>query len=93
MSRNAASSPALLKQEHWPTEIFAEPLQRLRSLLADDDSLKTAVRHVLNAPSRLDQLMFQQLRRAGLVLGDSPANARFPCELYAQHLRRHLEPV
>jgi hypothetical protein len=89
--RNHSLSPSFLQQKLWPEEVFAEPLRRLSSLLTGNDSLKKAVRRALSSPSNLDQNAFQQLRDAGLVSGDSPAEARIICELYALHFRRHLD--
>jgi hypothetical protein len=89
--RNHSLSPSFLQQKLWHEDVFAEPLRRLSSVLAGDDSLKTAIRRALNSPANLDQRTFQRLREAGLVLGDSPAEARILCELYALHFRRHLE--
>lgn len=81
---------SLLEQEGWPTVVFAEPMQLMSARLANDASLTSAVRQALNTPAQLDSLAFHQLRNAGFVVGDTPASARIPCELYALHLRQHL---
>lgn len=91
LARRRGSFPTPLSQKDgWHEELFAIPLQRARSLLASDAALAGAMRHVLTGPARLDAQAFLRLRSAGLVTGESPTDARLPCELYAGHLRRHL---
>lgn len=88
--RRAASPMPLARRDGWHEELFAIPLQRAQALLDSDEALAGAMRHVLAGPARLDARAFVRLRSAGLITGESPAEARLPCELYARHLRRHL---
>ncbi len=78
------------RRDGWHEDLFAVPLQRIRSLLASDDALAAAMRRVLTGPAPLEANAFQRLRSAGLVTGESSIEARVPCELYASYLRRHL---
>ncbi len=69
---------------------FGDHLKRLLLLLSQDDTLSEAVRQVLRGRPCADLRSWQRLRSAGVLLGDTPEQARLRCELYATYLGRHL---
>jgi hypothetical protein len=71
--------------------VFGDHLRRLLVLLAPDAGLTDVTRGVLNKRgSPPPPETFHRLRRAGLLAGESPREARMRCELYARYLGRHL---
>jgi class 3 adenylate cyclase len=69
---------------------FADHLKRYLVLLSGNDSALQFLRTILSGKQSSDAKLFYRLRAAGLLCGESPVNAAFRCELYAQYLRRHL---
>jgi DNA-binding SARP family transcriptional activator len=69
---------------------FGSHLQRLRDALLRDSELCAAVRSVLSGQTVLAPRDFYRLRTAGLLSGESEADARLRCPLYAAYLKRHL---
>jgi hypothetical protein len=70
--------------------IFGDHLRRMLVLLARDPALTEVVLGVLCGQPCPTQESFYRLRSAGLVTGQSPADARPRCQLYASYLKRHL---
>jgi hypothetical protein len=71
--------------------LFGDHLRRLRILVKDPAACE-AVRQILNGRPCPDSDRFYRLRSAGVIAGETAAEARPRCELYARYLRRHLLP-
>jgi hypothetical protein len=69
---------------------FGDHLERILFLLTQDADLCRAVGSILEGQPRLSEENFRRLRRAGIMLGNSPNDARFRCRLYAEYLRLRL---
>ena len=59
-------------------------------LLAKDPALAQVVKGLLHEQPCPSPDSFYRLRSAGVIAGNSPADARPRCRLYAMFLRRHL---
>jgi hypothetical protein len=70
--------------------LFGDHLKRLLAVLAQDSRLLDAVRDVLQSSSEPSYDSFSRLRSAGVVVGETPREARLRCQLYATYLERHL---
>jgi Cdc6-like AAA superfamily ATPase len=70
--------------------VFGDHLQRMLDLLLRDPELCEVVRAVLSGRPCAAPRSFYRLRTAGLLSGDSEADARPRCQLYAAYLERHL---
>jgi DNA-binding SARP family transcriptional activator len=81
---------ALEAQADRDEGIFGDHLRRMLVLLARDPSLCEAVRCVLRGGPCPTAETFYRLRSAGVLAGDSTADARPRCQLYAAYLARHL---
>jgi hypothetical protein len=77
---------ACAHQEGGP---LADHLRRLRALLMQPDHA-TALTQLLRGESGMSLPEFYQLRSAGIITGDSPAEAALRCDAYAGYLRRYL---
>lgn len=69
---------------------FAGHLKRFLVLLSGNEAALQYLREALAGRKSDDAKLFHRLRAAGLLRGDTPGNAAFRCELYAQYLKRHL---
>jgi class 3 adenylate cyclase len=69
---------------------LGDHLRRILVLLARDPELYEAVRSMLRGHSALSPQSFYRLRSAGVISGDSEAEARPRCRLYETYLKRHL---
>ena len=73
---------------------YSDHLRRILVVLASTPALTEALRQFLSKGTPLSSEFFYRLRRAGLLLGAAPTEARPRCPLYAEYLKRHLfEPV
>jgi DNA-binding SARP family transcriptional activator len=75
------------------TSIFSNHLRRLRMALEVDATLTKSIRSLLRPePGRISLSVdsFYRLRAAGVLLGDTPRNARFRCNLYRDYLSNFL---
>lgn len=70
--------------------LFGDHIRRLLLLLAPKPELSSMVRSVLRGQPVTDAEDFHYLRGVGLLQGDSPEDAALRCQLYADHLKRHL---
>jgi hypothetical protein len=70
--------------------IFGDHLRRILVALASDPGLTDDVRSVLGGKPRLSPKSFYRLRASGVIAGESPADARPRCPLYATFLKKHL---
>jgi AAA-like domain len=70
--------------------IFGDHLRRMLALLAHDHDLCEAVRALLDGQPCPTPVRFYRLRSAGVLIGDSPSDAKLRCQLYAAYLRQHL---
>lgn len=70
--------------------IYGDHLRRILVLLAKDAALTDVVRGILKDQPCPTPESFYRLRSAGVIMGNSPAEARPRCRLYAMYLRRHL---
>jgi serine/threonine-protein kinase len=75
-----------------PTEEgpFADHLKRFLVLLSRNEAALQFLRALLANRPAVDAKLFYRLRAAGLLKGETPANAAFRCDLYARYLRTHL---
>jgi DNA-binding SARP family transcriptional activator len=70
--------------------IFGEHLRRLVAVLGRSPELCAVMRGVLQGQPCPTPESFYRLRSAGVIAGDSAADARPRCRLYAQYLGQHL---
>jgi hypothetical protein len=69
---------------------FGDHLRRVLTSLMQDRSLCDVIRGMLVGESRLTAESFYRLRSAGLLVGDSPRDARLRCRLYSAYLKERL---
>ncbi len=69
---------------------FADHLKRFLVLLSSNEAALQFLRAMIHGKQNDDVKLFHRLRAAGLLGGETPTDATFRCELYAQYLRRHL---
>ncbi len=81
---------ALEAQAEHEDGIFGDHLRRMLTALTQDAELCEAVRAVLGGKHCPAAASFYRLRSAGVLAGDSAAEARPRCGVYAAYLRRHL---
>jgi len=70
---------------------FGDHLRRFLVLLTRDQELLQAVRELLDANRTPEPKLFHRLRAAGLLRGESPAEAAFRCEIYRTYLSKTLQ--
>jgi hypothetical protein len=70
--------------------IFGDHLRRFLVLLVRDADLCDVMRALLRGEPCTSAEYFYKLRSAGILTGDSIADARPRCRLYADYLKRHL---
>lgn len=70
--------------------LFGDHLRRLLRLLIREEALLQAVRELLAGRPCPKGEEFYRLWSAGVVVGDSAAEARFRCGLYADYLKQQL---
>ena len=70
---------------------YGDHLRRILVLLARDPEMTEAMRGVLVGQPCPTPESFERLHSAGLITGQSLADARPRCRLYATYLRRHLK--
>lgn len=90
MASHHLDLPTFEAQADRDEGIFGDHLRRILVLLAKDPELLEVVRGCLRGRPCPGPESFYRLRSAGLMLGDSPRDARFRCQLYADYLERHL---
>ena len=72
---------------------FGDHLRRMLVVLARNPPLCEAMREHLRTRRTVATADFYRLRRAGILVGGSPLEARPRCRLYAEYLQRHLDAV
>ena len=82
--------PALEQQADRDEGIYGDHLRRLMVSLAKDNELCSVMRGVLWGDPCPTPESFYRLRTAGLIMGETAAEARPRCELYALYFKRHL---
>jgi hypothetical protein len=70
--------------------VFSDHLRRVLLSLESDPELARVMCDLLAGPATVDLRSFHRLRSAGLIRGESVAEVRPRCLLYADFLRRHL---
>jgi hypothetical protein len=70
--------------------IYGDHLRRILVLLAKDPFLANVVKGLLHEQPCPSPESFYRLRSAGVIMGNSPTDARPRCRLYTMFLRRHL---
>jgi hypothetical protein len=84
-------SLARLREESGKdTGPFGDHLRRHLWALHQSDRLRTAVARIARGGGCEDETLFQRLVAAGLVRGETRAEARLRCDLYQQYFSRHL---
>lgn len=80
---------ALARGQEPSLSLFADHLERQLFSVAQDSRLISALQGILvGKPCSLET--FYRLRSAGLIVGESPAQARPRCRLYETYLREQL---
>lgn len=69
--------------------LFGDHLRRYNWLLQESRELKEALRQILRDNRCDDERLFQRLRAAGLIRGETRHSARMRCELYAGYFKQH----
>ncbi len=90
MAENHRNLAAFTAQAAREEGIFGDHLRRILVALASDPGLTDDVRSVVGGKPRLSPKSFYRLRASGVVSGESPADARPRCPLYAAFLKKHL---
>jgi hypothetical protein len=90
MAARSVGLAGLLAEAERDEGIFTDHLRRLITLLAQDSSLVEAIRQLNAGQPCTSSRAFHRLRAAGVIRGDSPANAEPRCELYRLHLLQAL---
>src|SRR5262249_20144554 len=70
--------------------VFGDHLRRMLTSLHQDESLCNAMREVLQGRPCPNPEAFYRLRSAGLISGDSEADARPRCGVYRSFLAHNL---
>jgi DNA-binding SARP family transcriptional activator len=93
---------ALVEQEWEPDTMenagkqelgaLSDHLRRMLACLRQDACLCDAVRALLQGAPFPDAESFYRLHSAGIIVGDTPKNARLRCNLYRDYLAAHLLP-
>ncbi|MGH9754902.1 MAG: AAA-like domain-containing protein [Blastocatellia bacterium] len=68
---------------------FGDHLRRYNWLLQESGELKDALRRVLRDNRCDDERLFQRLRAAGLIRGETRHDAKIRCQLYAEYFKKH----
>jgi DNA-binding winged helix-turn-helix (wHTH) protein len=90
MMARGVSYDALAAQADRNEGPFGDHLRRLLISLSQDAALCDVVRGVIEGRPCPTAESFYRLRTAGVIVGDSPAEARPRCGLYAAYLKQHL---
>jgi hypothetical protein len=69
---------------------FGDHLRRYNWLLQESKELKNALRQILRDNRCDDERLFQRLRAAGLIRGETRQDAKIRCVLYAEYFKNHL---
>lgn len=78
---------AIAEKDEGP---FGDHLRRIIVLMSQDQGLCQVVRDLLQGGTSVSNDSFYRLRSAGLIVGDSPQQVKFRCQLYANYLEGHL---
>jgi hypothetical protein len=92
MAAHGTSLTALETHGSQEEGIFGEHLRRLLALLARDADLCAVMRGILQGRPCPTPESFYRLHSAGLITGESAAEARPRCEIYAGYLAGRLSP-
>jgi len=90
MTQRGLSLSLIEAQADQGEGIFGDHLRRMLLSLERDTALRDAVRRVLHGEPGLTTAEFYRLRSPGVLAGESAAEARPRCRLYAEFLRKHL---
>ena len=90
MAAHGFELAALESQAAHDSGLFGDHLRRILISLARDSQLCEVVRRILRGQPCSNPESFYRLRSAGLVVGDSPSDAKLRCGLYAIYLEKHL---
>jgi hypothetical protein len=69
---------------------LGDHLRQVLSLVSHDKELRSAIRGLLSGKRSVSAESFYLLRAAGIVSGETAAEMRPRCELYARYLKSHL---
>ncbi len=70
--------------------LFGDHLRRYNWLLQESKELKNALRQILRDNRCDDEKLFQRLRAAGLIRGETRQDVKIRCGLYAEYFKHHL---
>jgi len=70
--------------------VYGDHLRRILLSLTQEPTLVTAVKTMLTGQPCPSSELFYRLRTAGLIRGDSAAEAKIRCQVYQEYLTRHL---
>lgn len=89
MGSGGASLTALESGDE-STRVFGSHLDRLLGPLTHHDDLGEVIRTILRGDTPGDRTAFERLRSAGFLIGESRADARPRCQLYAAYFEDHF---
>jgi hypothetical protein len=90
LSINKWSMAELHQHAVEDTGPFGDHLRKRLWYLHDNEDLKLALKAVLAHASCPNEIIFQRLRAAGLVLGETRGQVRMRCQLYERYFKEHL---
>lgn len=86
----ATDLAGLESHAHLDSGLFGDHLRRILVSLSKDPELTDVMRGAIRGSACPSVEGFYRLRAAGVVVGDSPGEARPRCELYRRYLEHHL---
>lgn len=89
LSRGAVSLSEFEKTAPLSDGLFSDHLRRILIGVQADLALAAELRKVVSG-ERCSREAFFRLRSAGVLVGDSPQDARFRCQIYQAYLSKHL---
>jgi hypothetical protein len=90
LAAHSMSLDAFEAQAAQDDGVFGDHLRRNLAALARDEMLVEVVRKVLRGDACPTAETFFRLGSSGILAGDSHAEARLRCKVYAVHMKRHL---
>jgi hypothetical protein len=90
MAEGGMDLSEFIEQADREQGLFGDHLRRMLVLLARDPDLCDVVRGILRGQGHPSATGFYRLRAAGIIAGESAAEAAPRCRLYDTYLRKHL---
>jgi DNA-binding winged helix-turn-helix (wHTH) protein len=90
LTKHKLEFAALEAQADRDEGVFGDHLRRMLVSLERDLALREALAGCLRGEAVLSLAHFYRLRSAGVLIGDTPQEAKPRCELYSRYLLKHL---